>query len=329
VSELTYLSGRDVAAACAEIDPVAVVAETLALHTSEASAEADVGWEVGAGEPARLLVMPGLVDGVAGVKVLGANLGNPARGLARAAGLTILVDRTTARPICVMEGARISALRTAAVTALAVRLLAGPPVQRMAVIGAGALAAAHLDLLPPRLPALAEVRLHDLRPGRAQTLGMTLERRRAVRVRLAPTAERAIRGAELVVAVTTATAGYIELGWLAPGALVVNVSLDDVLPEVVLGAERVVVDDWRAVQADRRRLLGRMGRDGLVTGPGVDGGPVHAELGELLRGRRQGRRDERERILVNPFGLAIEDVAMASRVYAAARGLGLGVALEP
>jgi N-[(2S)-2-amino-2-carboxyethyl]-L-glutamate dehydrogenase len=149
-----------------------------------------------------------------------------------------------------------------------------------------------------------------------------------VRLRVAHTAERAIRGAELVVTVTTATEGYIELGWLVPGALVVNVSLDDVRPEVVLGVEVVVVDDWRAVRTDRRRLLGRMAREGLVTVPGADGGPVHAELGDLLLGRRPGRRGEHDRVLVNPFGLAIEDVALAVRVYAAARRLRLGAGLE-
>jgi N-[(2S)-2-amino-2-carboxyethyl]-L-glutamate dehydrogenase len=336
VSELTYLSSREVAAACADLDPVAVVAEALARHASDRSHLPDetyLGWETNAGEPARVLAMPGLVhgDGAAGVKVLGANPGNPVRGLARAAGLTVLFDQDTARPVCVMEAATISARRTAAVTALSARLLEGPPIERMAVIGAGALAAAHLELLPAGLPALAEVRLHDLEPGRAQALGMMFERRlqlHGARVRLAPAAERAIRGAELVIAVTTATTGYVELGWLAPGAVVVNVSLDDVLPEVVLGAERVVVDDWRVVRSDRRRLLGRMARDGLVTGPGADGAPVHAELGDLLLGRRPGRQNEEERILVNPFGLAIEDVAMAARVHAAARRLGLGIRLE-
>jgi N-[(2S)-2-amino-2-carboxyethyl]-L-glutamate dehydrogenase len=332
VTELTYLSGREVAAACADLDPVAVVADALAQHAAgdcELPEEAYLAWRTPRGEPARLLAMPGLVDGdgVAGVKVLGSNPGNPARGMSRAAGLTVLFDRASARPVCVMEAATISALRTAAVSALAARLLAGPPVERMALIGAGALAAAHLELLPPLLPALAEIRLHDLAPGRAQALAMSFQRGLRQRLRVAPTAERAIRGAELVITATTATEGYIALDWLAPGALVVNVSLDDVLPEIVLGADLVVVDDWHVVQADRRRLLGRMARDGLVTGPGA-GGPVHAQLGDLLIGRRHGRRADYERILVNPFGLAIEDVALAVRVHAAARRLGLGVGLE-
>jgi N-[(2S)-2-amino-2-carboxyethyl]-L-glutamate dehydrogenase len=332
VSGLTYLSGRDVAFACADVDPVTVVAEALAQHAagdSELPGEAYLAWRTSAGERARLLAMPGLLDGngLVGVKLLGANPGNPARGMARAAGLTVLFDRASARPVCVMEAATISALRTGAVSALAVQLLAGPPVERMAVIGAGTLAAAHLEVLPAVLPALCEVRLHDLAAGRAQALGMSFERRLRQRIRLAPTAERAIRGAELVVTVTTATEGYVELDWLAPGAMVVNVSLDDVLPEVVLGVDRVVVDDWDVVKGDRRRLLGRMARDGLVTGPGA-AGPVHAQLGDLLVGRRPGREGDRERILVNPFGLAIEDVALAVRVHAAARRLGLGVGLE-
>jgi N-[(2S)-2-amino-2-carboxyethyl]-L-glutamate dehydrogenase len=336
VGGLTYLSGREVAVACADLDPVAVVAEALAHHAagdSELPDEAYLAWQTQRGESARLLAMPGLVDGngFVGVKVLGANPGNPARGLARAAGLTVLFDRAGARPVCAMEAATISALRTAAVSALAAQLLAGPPVERMAVVGAGALAAAHLDVVPAALPALAEVRLHDIATGRAQALGMSFERRlqrRGARLRIAHTAERAIRGAELVVAVTTATEGYIELGWLAPGALVVNVSLDDVLPEVVLGVELVVVDDWRVVRTDGRRLLGRMARDGLVTGPDTEGGPVHAQLGDLLIGRRPGRQADHDRILVNPFGLAIEDVALAVRVHAAARRLGLGTSLE-
>jgi ornithine cyclodeaminase len=333
VSGLTYLSGREVAAACADVDPVAVVAEALARHAaarSELPEESYLAWETKAGEPARVLAMPGLVhgDGAAGVKALGANPGNPARGLARAGGLTILFDTDTAQPVCVMEAATISALRTAAVSALAARLLAGPPVERLAVVGAGALAAAHLHLLPPLLPGLAEIRLHDLVPGRAQALAMSFERRLEPRLRLAPTAERAIRGAELVVTVTTATEGYVELGWLDPGALIVNVSLDDVPPDVVLGVDLVVVDDWRVVRTDRRRLLGRMAGDGLVTAPGADHGAVHAELGDLLIGRRPGRRGDHERVLVNPFGLAIEDVALAVRVHAAARRLGLGVGLE-
>jgi 2,3-diaminopropionate biosynthesis protein SbnB len=337
VSRLLYLSGRDVATACRDFDPVPVVADALAQHAfghTVLPEEAYLGWRAATGDPARILAMPGLIDGrqaTAGVKLIGSNPGNPANGRARAAGLTVLFDTATAEPVCVMEAAHISALRTAAITALAARLLARPPVERVALIGAGTIGAMHLELLPPALPDLAEMRIHDLDQRRAAVLAAVAGARLegcGIEVAPAGEAEEAIRGAALVVLATTAGHGYVELSWLAPGALVVNVSLDDVLPEVVLGTDRVIVDDWRLVRADRRRLLGRMAREGLLSGPGEGRGPVHAELGEVLVGRRPGRTAEEERILVNPFGLAIEDVAVARRVHASARGLGLGVSLE-
>src|SRR5207247_6559065 len=113
--------------------------------------------------------------------------------------------------------------------------------------------------------------------------------------------------ADLVVTVTTSTTGYVRHSWLEPGALVVNVSLDDLLPEVLLRADKLFVDDWSLVAADEHRLLGRLIREGTIRA--VDG-----ELGELLGGSRPGRSRAEEIVVVNPFGLAIEDPAIANEV---------------
>ncbi|MDQ3809610.1 MAG: ornithine cyclodeaminase, partial [Chloroflexota bacterium] len=127
--------------------------------------------------------------------------------------------------------------------------------------------------------------------------------------------------------------GYIPFHWLQPGALLVNVSLDDVLPDVVMKAGKVVVDDWRLVKTDSRRLLGRMYRQGLVVGPGEarrrGARAIHAELGQLVLGSAPGRTSHQEVVLLNPFGLSIEDIAVASRVYESAVRMGLGLELEP
>lgn len=272
--------------------------------------------------------MPGLVDGCAGVKIINANPANPRRGLPRASGLTILFDPGSGRPVCILEAARISCLRTAAVTAIAADLLAAHPVERLALLGAGALARCHLQLLPPRLPQLREIRLHDLDAKRSARLAAETADARIV---VCASAEQAIRGAELVVPVTTTDSGYIRHDWLRPGALLVNISLDDPLPEVVLRADKLFVDDWTLVAADQHRLLGRMHRDGRIRGPHQPANgarPVDGELGALLAGRCQGRSRPDETILVNPFGLAIEDLALAERVYRHARRRGLGSALE-
>lgn len=331
MSPLLYLSTRDVARALAEVDVVDAVAAALAAHGRSETvlpAEAYLAWSE-AGESLRSLSMPGLVEGCPGVKIVNANPANPARELPRASGLIVLFDRGTGRPSCILEGARISCLRTAAVTAVCAGLLGAPPIERLALLGAGALARCHLELLRGRLPALREVRLHDLDRARADELAAaTAEPRLGV----CDSAERAIRGADLVVPVTTTTSGYIRHEWLRPGALLVNVSLDDPLPEVVLRADRLYVDDWTLVAQDERRLLGRMLRAGLVCGPedASDGARrVDGELGQLLTGARPGRTRPEEIILVNPFGLAIEDLAVARRVRERALELGLGTALEP
>jgi N-[(2S)-2-amino-2-carboxyethyl]-L-glutamate dehydrogenase len=367
--EILYLRARDVREALQEVDPVAVIRAVLRRHGAGDTVlpdEAYLPWTTPAGDGARSLNMPAYVgagegqgeDGmpVAGTKVINGNPGNVRRGLPRASGVTMLFDVATARITCIMEGARISATRTAAVTAAAAGALEGPPVRCLAVIGAGALAAAHLSLLPGRLPQLREVRLFDLDGERAEALRRAAApdlEARGVRLEVAPSAEGAIRPAQLIVPVTTTTTGYIALDWLQPGAILVNVSLDDPLPEVALGADRLFVDDWPLVRADSRRLLGRMYRAGQIEGPDAPAGPpsplrgrglgassggsspteagprvVDGELGQVLAGLRPGRLRERDVILVNPFGLAIEDVALAAEVHRAATRRGLGLWLE-
>lgn len=323
-----YLSGREVARALETVDVVDAVASALAAHARGEAvlpAQARLDWQE-AGEPSRSLIMPAAVEGSVGVKIINANAANPVRRLPRASGLIVLFDVATGQPICVLEGARISGLRTAAVTAIAADLLGSSPIERLALVGAGVLARCHLEVLPGRLGDLREIRVYDVETERAAALADEVDGAIACR-----SAEEAIRGAELVVPVTTATSGYICHEWLQPGSLLVNVSLDDPLPEVVVRADKVFVDDWALIAADGRRLLGRMLRAGEIRGPNdanAGSREVNGTLGELMVGACTGRSRAEEIILVNPFGLAIEDIAVARRVHQEALRLGLGTALE-
>jgi ornithine cyclodeaminase len=136
--------------------------------------------------------------------------------------------------------------------------------------------------------------------------------------------------------VTTTTAGYIPFAWLLPGTLLVNVSLDDPLPEVALLADRVIVDDWNLVKNDHRRLLGRMYRSQQILPPDSPQGEargeyrsIDAQLSEVLTKTKKGRINQDDIILFNPFGLAIEDIALAASVYQLAIKHNLGIMLEP
>jgi N-[(2S)-2-amino-2-carboxyethyl]-L-glutamate dehydrogenase len=334
--KLLYLGPDEVDLALREVDVLGVIERTLIAHGQGRTLipeEAYLPWTSVTGAAARSLNMPGCVDTgsgrILGTKIINASYDNSERGMPRAGGLTILFDPITARPTSVLAAGRISALRTAAVSALAVRYLAPPEASRLAIIGAGVQADTHLELLADLIPHLDEVRVYDVASLRA---GKFAERARALglAVQTSASVDEAVRNAHVVVTVTTSSKGYIPLHWLAPGTLVCHVSLDDLLPDALLGADLLVIDDWTLVSADRRRILGRLIGEGRVRRPGQqgDGRVVDAELGQILAGQHPGRESADQRIVVNPFGMAVEDIALAREVVTIAQLNGIGSWLD-
>jgi ornithine cyclodeaminase/alanine dehydrogenase-like protein (mu-crystallin family) len=344
---LRYLTRAQVIDCCGAVDMVRIVEDALCMHARGEvllPGEAYLGWRTTDGSAARSLAMPGGLwydQGLAlGVKVMNGSLANSARGLARAEGLLILFDPETAWPTTVMEAAYVSAMRTAAVTAVTATHLGAAGSDRLAVFGCGTLARAHLRLLADTLARLKTVSLHDSDAQRASQLADELRRDRdfGLEVVLAADARECVRGAGLVVPVTTATDGYIGYDWLRPGAVVANVSLDDVLPDVVAHADLVLVDDWGLVSGDSRRLIGRQFRAGLVRAPDGSHHPdcvpaagarrIDGTIGDILIGRHPGRRAPEDIILTNPFGMSILDVAVGHAVSRVATECAIGTPLR-
>jgi ornithine cyclodeaminase len=215
------------------------------------------------------------------------------------------------------------------VSVLAAELSWAHPTRSVAVVGAGALADAHLGLALRRWPSLRTVRLHDRVPERVALLAERLGAAHPdVAFDVTDTAEQAVREAELVIPATTTTTGYIPAKWIAEGAVVVNVSLDDLLPDVFTIADKVIVDDWGLVAADTTRLLGRMYRDGDVLPPpraradvaGPHAVEVAAELCDIISGTSSPRTSATDRVVINPFGMSLHDVAVAGRIHTAHLG---------
>ena len=345
--KILYLNRKDLEIAYSRIDSVAIVRDVFRQHAFGQVIlpdEAYLSWTNEHNELVRCLNMPGYIGGspnAVGTKIINANIANPARGLPRASGLTLLFDDTSARVKCVMEGAYLSSMRTASVTLLSVDLFKGREIERVAIIGAGILAQAHIEMLVKRLPYLRQISVFDVERKRIATLKAKLASvlgEHRVELHEAATAEEAIKLAQLIIPVTTTTTGYIQFDWLQRGSLLVNISLDDPLPEVIFKADRVIVDDWNLVKNDSRRLIGRMYRAGQIIGPSESSEPhkngqqrrcIDAQLGEVVIGTSAGRKHPDDIILVNPFGLAIEDVALAAHVYQMALSLHIGVWLVP
>ncbi|MFF4570369.1 ornithine cyclodeaminase [Streptomyces sp. NPDC001410] len=333
---LTYLGSADVADVCAALPVVDIVEDTLrAVHREAAglTPEAALRWTTPSGAAARSLILPGWSGDAYGCKIINASLGNQRLGLPRAAGLIVLNDPETARPTWVMEGGLISALRTAGVSLAALRALRDPAqVTEAAFLGCGRQAEVHLDLLVRTCPKLSEVVLYDQDPGRARRLAGRLGTSAPqLAVSVVAEAREAAGRARLVVAVTTTTEPYVELNWLTEGSVFVNVSLDDAAESLLLGCDALFVDDWQLVAEDEHRLLGKLARAGRVTGPGEpapDGGrSVDATLPALVSGAFAGTVGAADRVVVNPFGMGVHDIAVAAAVRDRALELGLGVAL--
>jgi 2,3-diaminopropionate biosynthesis protein SbnB len=263
----------------------------------------------------RIIAMPAYLGGeapIAGLKWIGSKHDNPSRhpGLERASALIVLNDAQTHYPVAILEGSLISSMRTAAVTAVAARHLARPGFRSVACVGAGPIARTQLLSLLEQFPSITAIALHDLRPEAAERLMRELGPRfPRVDWRLAGSAEEAIRRAEVVVTCTTVAEPYLPFEWLARGAFVSNVSIMDVHKDVFLRADKVVVDDWE--QSNReKKIINQLVQEGRFSRE-----QLHAELGEILAGHKPGRQTEDEIILLNPMGMAIEDLACAQAFY--------------
>lgn len=326
--EITVLSRDDVRESLAALDPVAVVRATLEDHDrgrTQLPAEAYLRWENSRGAYTRSIGMPGAVRSHHGMKIINASVSNPDLGLERAGGIGLCFDEETARITTIMEAGLLSAVRTAAVSAVGVDAAGYTGARSLAVVGCGAQGRMHALLLARRLPALTSVALYDRSPDAAAGLAAALP---DVETTVHGSARAAVAAAEIAVFTTTADEGYAGPDWAHPGALLVNVSLGDLTDATFLEAAAVYVDDLDLVADNPRRPLGRLMAAGQVSRPGGPARPIDATLGGLLTGRHQTRGIAHPFVVLNPFGMGILDVALYAAVAEQARHTGLGTAVH-
>lgn len=324
---ILYLNQKDVTEICKNIDTIEIIKEAFELHGIDKTVlpdEAYLSWVNEENEFARSLNMPCFIGGtyqIAGTKIINGNISNPKRGIERASGLTLLFDSLTGRIICMMEGAYISSLRTASVTALGIDLLKKKKWNKtIALIGLGVIGKAHLDLLNKHLKNIRNIYIFDLNKKSVKDFTERFKDMRAKFI-IAKDPKEAIINSDIVITTTTTNTGYIPFKWLKKGSLVVHVSLDDLLPDAVTKADKLIVDDWNLIKADRKRIFGRMHKDGLLKS-------IHAELADIILKKKPGRENDEEIIIFNPFGLAIEDIAVAYHIYQKAVSQNIGTRLN-
>jgi ornithine cyclodeaminase/alanine dehydrogenase-like protein (mu-crystallin family) len=250
--------------------------------------------------------------------------GNPARGLDAHQGTVTLFDGETGQPTAILDASAITAIRTAAVTALATRVLAREDARELAIIGAGVQGATHIEALRG-VRDFEAVRVYAPTAGHVRTLIETAGP--GVPVSAAASAEQAVRGADVVVTVTSSREPVLRREWLAEGAHLNAVGAS------TPNAREIDVETLAAAAlfADSRESLrNEAGEYRLAVEQGLIAGEDHvrAELGEVLAGLRPGRADDQELTLFRSLGLAVEDLAAAEVALAGARRLGRGTEVE-
>ena len=273
-------------------------------------------------KPDRIIALPAYLGGaepVAGVKWIASFPGNVARGVDRASAVLVLNSPTTGFPEVVMEGSIVSMRRTAASTALAARALHGnPDVECVGVVGCGPIGFEILRYLRVVFPRLAVVVAVDTQPEHARKFAARVREELSpdIAVSIAPLGE-ALSACRLLAFATTAAAPHVaDPAAFGPDATVLNVSLRDFTPEVILAADNVV-DDVDHVVRERTSLhLAE-----LAVGHRRF---VRCTLADVLAGAEPARTGDRP-VFFSPFGLGILDLAVARLVLRATSDRPLGV----
>lgn len=251
--------------------------------------------------------------------------GNPARhGLPTVQGVIALFDAGTGAPLALMDSMEITTLRTGAATAVAAAHLAAEDATVATIVGCGVQGRVQLRAIAAVRP-IARAWAVDADPGRASSFAAEMSAALAIDVRRAPDLAAAARASDIVVTCTPSRRAFLGPDHVRPGALVAAVGADNEekqeLEPALLAGSTVVTDvlEQCATIGDLHHALDA----GLMTRE-----RVHAELGEIVAGRKAGRRSADEVIVFDSTGMALQDVAAAAAVYQRARAAGAGMVVR-
>jgi len=251
----------------------------------------------------------------AGMKWVSGYPENQKRGLPYITGLLILNDPETGIPLAVMDCVWITAKRTGAASAVAAKYLARPDSEIVGILGCGVQGRSNLEALNVLFP-LKKVMAYDLDPQVQRRYAEEMGAQLGLEIVPVKEPKKAVTGCDMVV-----TAGpilrephaTIRPGWFEAGAFASLVDFDSYWhPDAMKEADKFCTDD--VPQLEHYREVGYF----------QDIPPIHADLGELVTGKKPGRETPTERTMACNLGLALDDMATAPLIYRRAKEQGIG-----
>jgi len=260
-------------------------------------------------------------QGAFGLKAICVFPENPAKGKDAHQGAVMLFSRETGELLALMNASEITAIRTAAVSAVATRLLAREDAQQLAIIGAGVQARTHLTALAA-VRTIKHARVAARNIEHAHQLVREMQPNFSFPIEAVETNEQAVRDADMIVTATSSLEPVISKDWISPGAHINAIGTHSPnsreIDGATMAAARIFTDRRESALNEAGDYL-LAAKEGLVTPASI-----LAEIGELLIGTKPGRTSRTEITLFKSLGLAIEDVVSADYLYQKAKSQNAG-----
>jgi ornithine cyclodeaminase/alanine dehydrogenase-like protein (mu-crystallin family) len=315
--KLLYLSQSDVAAVGLTMAEIIAALERMFREKGEGRVEMPPKIGIHPAPDAFIHAMPASIPAqkAVGIKWVGGYPENSKRRLPYISGLLILNDFETGIPLALMDATWITAKRTGAATALSAKYLARPDSAVVGILGCGVQGRSNLEALRVLFP-LKKVYAYDTHADRSVRYAQEMSSRLGIEAVPVIDPKQAVINSDIVV-----TAGpilrkphaTIQRGWLREGAFASLVDFDSYWhPAALHQANKFCTDD--VPQLHHYRDIGYF----------QDIPPIHADLGELVTGRKSGRQKPEERTIACNLGLALDDMATAPLIYQRALEKGIG-----
>lgn len=275
------------------------------------------------------LGMPAYVGGemdALGLKVVSIYPDNPPKyDLPTTIATVLLNDPKTGAPLAIMDGTFLTAMRTGAVSGVASKYLSKPDANVAGIFGAGVQARTQL-MAVAEARELELVKVYDIVPEERERYSQEMSERLGLKVIPVDNPHEAVEGCDIIVTASSARTPVFDGQWLEEGAHINGIGSHSPdareLDETTIIRSKVVADSREAVLAEAGDVMIPIS-DGVITED-----HIHAGLGELITGAKEGRVSDQEITVFKSVGLALQDVATATKVYELCKEQGIGSSIN-
>ncbi len=320
--QLIYLTESEVKK-CITVKEAVQLAEKAGVADGEGKVVGDKFY-MNIGENGFVKPFSGYVDGedYAYIKTFTMFPENASKDLPRTVSNVMLLDAKTGLTVCFMEGTWVTGLKTGSSTAAVVKNLAKKDSKVLAIFGAGTQGRSHIEAINEVMD-IDEVRIFNRTHEKAVQFAEEMGAKLGLKIVPTTTKQETVEGADVVVTVTTGSDTLVEKEWLKPGALVCRMgSFQEINPEVILGADKFIVDRWKYV-SPRAPEIKQLVEEGKISEDSI-----HGTWPEIAAGNLVGRESDDEIIVYAGLGIWGEYASILGQVYKNAIEKGIGTTLK-